>query len=159
MAHITLSAAQQWLETTKLTLTVLDSDLENSASNYVLSRLSVVYPNEVTTWTSTANTPALVQQVISMYYAGWLYNRQYSEDSDGGNPWADKLIGMADMMLAGIASGLMDLTDVPSTLSATNGLTFFPDDTTGATQQYDAAGNSIGGETSEDVKFTMGVVW
>lgn len=124
MAHITLSEAQAWLEGTKLTLPSLDIELEAQTSSEVLGRVSQAY--DVSGWTNSSNTPRLVRKIISMLYAGWYYDRAYSE-TDDTNDYALRLKAAADALLESIVAGITDLEEVPGDPTIGNPA-FFPTD-------------------------------
>jgi len=77
--HITASMVQTWLEPTKATISSVDTVLEGQIANEVLGRLAQTFTQPlVATWVDTTTTPAVVQQIIVMYYAGWFYDRASS---------------------------------------------------------------------------------
>ena len=129
-AHISLAEAQAWLESTKLTLSTLDDAIEVQISSQVLSRLAAAYPVDVLTWVSAATTPQLVRSIISMFYAGWCYDRQYSENPDD-NSYADRLRAWAEQLLMGIIGGIIDIPEVPG-LPTIGEPVFFPTDASSA---------------------------
>jgi hypothetical protein len=89
-----------------------------------------------------ATTPTLVLNIMSGYYAAWLYNRIASEDM-GQTDYAQALLRQLDATLNSISTGELDLDGIiPSTLGT---ISFFPTDL----QELDELGNEI--------KFTMGV--
>lgn len=93
MAHIQLQDAQAWLEGTKMSLPALDSNLETQISSEVLSRIADTYDSPVfgvPTWVDFNSTPELVKSAIAMIYAGWVYDRQYSEQVIGAGVPATK---------------------------------------------------------------------
>lgn len=154
---VQLAEVQQWLELTKLQLNVIDAALADTAQTQVLSSLQNIY--STSGWTDSDTTPALVRKIISLYIAGWSYARQYSEaTAENRNVYASWLCQRADMLLAGLIAGTLTLAEVPDS-STNNEPSFWPNDTTGAVQQYDSAGNAIGDEFSEGIKFTMGQVF
>lgn len=153
MAVVSLAQVQQWLEQTKLALTVVDAELEATAFTYVKSRLAADY--DVTTWTNDTNSPSLVKQIVSMLIAAWLYQRAYSEDASRSNWYGRWLESKAESLLDGLVKGEIDLTDVPGTITAA-GLAFYPTDLTGSSEIYDGNGVLVGVAGSEDIKFYMG---
>ena len=87
-----------------------------------------------------------------MLVAAWRYNKAYSESSDSGNPYADKLEDMVldpdTGLIAGIIAGTLTLLDVTDQGPAVEGtLVFYPDDTVGIEN------------TEEAARFTMGKVF
>jgi hypothetical protein len=129
-ARISLAEAQAWLEQTKLVLPLLDASMEAQISSQILGRLSVAYPVEVVTWTTEANTPQLVRSIISMFYAGWFYDRQYSENPED-NSYADRLRAWAEQLLMGLIEGTIDIPEVPGQ-PAIGEPVFFPTDASSA---------------------------
>lgn len=157
MPHISTQDVQQWLESTKLSVSSVDVELEKTASSVVFSTLAETY--DVTLWTDEAATPVLIQSIISMMVAAWVYNRQYSEDDPDGSGYAMWLLNYAKELLNGVKAGSLDLLEVPGVSASSGEPAFMPTDSTGSTQQYDARGAAIGGAYSEDIKFRMGDVW
>lgn len=128
MAHIQLQDAQAWLESTKMNLQTLDVNLENQISSEVLGRISDTYNDPtfgVPTWTSYANTPQLVKTAIAMIYAGWAYDRQYSEQVigagvpaargggvGGAGTYGSILRDNAELLIQGIISSSILLAEI-----------------------------------------------
>lgn len=116
MAHILVSDAQAWLEGTKIALTALDPVLENTIANDVLGRLSDTYDSGsfgVPTWVDNNTTPQLVKQAIAMMYAGWYYDRQYSEMvAAEGTSYGVVLRVYAETLIEGIISSSIMLVEV-----------------------------------------------
>lgn len=156
-AVIVVGDVQAWLEATKLTLgvnfTADQLTLEQVAQTKVFAALSPVY--STTTWVDSGSTPQMVRNIIAMYTAAYLYNKQYSEDDPTITSYGTWLIGMADGLIAGLIDGSLSLSEVPNPSNPTNP-SYYPDDTTGAVVQYDALGYPIGYAGSEDIKFRMG---
>lgn len=151
MAHITLAEAQAWLEETKLTLSVLDQELESAISLEVLSRLAIVF--DITKWTSTTVTPNLVRKIIAMMYAAAFYNRQYSEE-EGTNEYANQLRQYAMNLVKGILEGSVIITDDdPTTPKDFGSPIFYPTD--GSSHREPTARNPSLGPS----KFSMGTIW
>jgi hypothetical protein len=151
VAHITVPEAQSWLETTKLTLSTLDTELEDQMATMVLGKLVTIYPTDAGTWTDATNTPRIVRKIISMYYAGWAYDKQYSETADS-NDYANRLRRLADTLLEGIIDGTIDIIEVPG-MPPTSEPEFFPTDVSAAhwpTDQFPSDGPP---------KFTMGQIF
>lgn len=115
MAHITVADAQVWLEGTKAHLTSLDTGLETQISTLVLGRLADTFAATVTsTWVDNNTTPEIVKQVIAMMYAGWYYDRQYSEMvAAEGTSYGMVLREYAETLIEGLISGSIILVEVP----------------------------------------------
>jgi hypothetical protein len=153
--HVSIAEVQSWLDAGKLSLAANDPlPEEQNAATMVLARLTPVYPDNVPTWINTATTPLIVRVVISALTASYRYNKIYSEEEDSGNRYASKLEGRALELLSMLVNGDLAITEVPTIV--TFDPLFWPDDTTGALIIYDALGNQIGVEGSEDIRFTMG---
>jgi hypothetical protein len=143
MAHILLSEAQQWLENTKLSLTSLDTLLESTVSTNVLGRLADTYSDPtfgVQTWIDTNTTPALVRQIISMFYAGWTYDRAYSEmvagagtGRDPATTYGTMLRQYAETLLVGVISGSILLLEIAPN-EADTAPEFYPTDQSSTTE-------------------------
>ena len=154
---VRLDEVQSWLESTKLRLSGLDNELVDTAKTSVFAQLSATF--DISGWLDYTTTPDLVRKVIAMYVASWTYSRQYSEAIGTNlNNYSAWLENKANLLLSGILSGNYAL-EVVATGGDPGAPAFWPNDTTGATQQFDAAGNSIGGQYSEDIKFTMGQIF
>jgi hypothetical protein len=137
MAHIVLADAQAWLENTKANLTTLDLNLEAQVSSDVLARLAEVFDDPtfgVPTWMDNTTTPALVKQVIAMFYAGWFYDRQFSEMvAAEGMSYGTVLRNYAETLLEGIITGSIILVEI-SPNEGDTGPGFYPTDTSSSTE-------------------------
>lgn len=156
-AVVTLGEVQGWLEVTKLTIAAFDAELENTAQVMAFGMLSDIY--DTGAWTSPDNTPVLVSKAIAMLVAAWTYNRQYSEEDPSGNAYALWLEQKAYALLEGIKQGDIDLPEVPGIAASAGTVSFYPDDSTGAMQQYDDSGHPVGPVGGAARKFSMGTVW
>jgi hypothetical protein len=160
MAHVDVTDVSQWLESTKLNITTLDTQFEATAFEVVASKLSVRYNTAL--WTSTANTPSLVKKIIGMMVAGYTYNRQYSENEDL-DKYGFWLLNYADNLITGLATGVIDLVDTGQGLVDTSRQpfsfpVFWPND-----QSTLAADAASGGDPRDPLasprEFTMGQVF
>lgn len=124
MARITPAEAQAWGEPTKLKITTLDTELLAHLEEEVLGQLAGIY--DVSTWVDNTSTPKLVRTIIAKTYVCWYYQRQYSEDTDAGNPYAKSLATNAQMLIDGLIDGSITLPDVPTSQGQT--ATFYPTD-------------------------------
>jgi hypothetical protein len=129
VAHIVESDVQAWLEESKLTIGTLDVTLEQQIATEVLGRL-VTAAYDVTGWTDPTNTPKLVKKIIAMFYAGWFYDKMYSETADT-NQYAQRLKRAAETLLQGIIAGMTDIEEVPGLTQLGNPV-FFPTDASSA---------------------------
>ena len=152
---VTVAEVQQWLEATKLHIGTVDDELHATAREIVFSRASRVYT--VTTWVDVATTPSLIRKLVAMLIASYTYRRQYSEAiGTEDNNYADWLDRQVELILSGIVDSTIDLTDVATEASSASGPAYLPNASTGYTQVYDASGNPVGDQYSEDIKFRMG---
>lgn len=127
MAHITVGEAQAWAEGTKLTISSLNTELEAHLAEEVLRQLDSAF--DITTWTDAVLTPKLVRTIISKLYVAWLYDRQYSEDIGPGSNYADRLKENANMLLAGLIAGTIEL---PGVVDIAGSPVFYPTDASSA---------------------------
>ena len=109
--HITEANVQAWLEESKLEVGTLDEAMELQISSEVLGRIAP-FGYDVSVWTDSTSTPVLVKKVIAMLYAGWYYDRMYSETADT-NQYAQRLKRAANELLEGIILGSVDISEVP----------------------------------------------
>jgi hypothetical protein len=154
--HVTAAEVQQFLDTTKLEVASVDQELEVTWSTYVLSNLGQAY--NVSAWVDNTSTPQLVRSIIAMLIAAAIYQKAYSEaTADAIPPYGDKLEVTANEMIVSLVEGDMHLLDAaPNIDELIEQPLYTPDDSTGSTSLYDAMGNQIGDEGSEDIKFRMG---
>jgi len=155
MAHCTVSEVQSWLQASKIKLDNVESDLETSAVNIVFGQLAGLY---VTTgWLDDTNTPSIVQTILCMLLASWIYRRAYAENIETDLSYPQWLEDEANMLIQMIAGGTIDIpgaTQVSSNITSIDG---WPLNLTGSSQQTDAAGNNVGWNAySEDIKFRVG---
>lgn len=128
-ARITASMVQTWLETTKATISSIDAVLEGQLAAEILGRLAQTFSQAVVgTWVDTTTTPAIVQQIIAMYYAGWYYDRQFSEvvTDESQTSYGATLRQWASTLLEDVIRGSVELADVAAVPSA--GVKFYPTD-------------------------------
>jgi hypothetical protein len=135
-AHITASQVQAWFETTKLTITSLDTNLEAEVSTEVLGYLTETYAEYVPAWIDASSTPAVVQKVIAMMYAGWAYDRAYSEviSETPGTSYGLTLRTWATALLTDIIRGAVAIAEIEPNQPAVAPV-FYPND---ASSTYDA---------------------
>ena len=106
MAHIQLSDAQAWAESSKLNITALDVALEDAITTQVFAQLQ--YKFDTSNWSDETTTPALVRQVIAMQYVAWYYQRTYSQEP-AASEYGNYLLAQASTILAGILGGTLVL--------------------------------------------------
>lgn len=148
MARVSVEEVQAWLEQTKLTIASINTALATQIEEMVISRLATAYTT--TTWVDAATTPKLVRYIVSMLYASFFIDRQYSED-ERSNAWARRLNGIAETMILGILNGSIDLLDVPAA-QVNASPSYYPNDASSALEVTDED-SSLGGPS-----FSMGRV-
>lgn len=161
MTNITAPEAQSWIDKTKLAIDTLDTNLESSISEIVLSMLQDSF--NTTTWTTSATTPVLVRKVIALFYCARFYKRQYAE-AGLDTTYGDDLEAMAMDLIEGIQAGNITLRDIPASDQSppSEQADFFPNDAAGvgtASVTYDPYGPRPVDDTGDDVKFRMGAIW
>lgn len=158
-AHITTSQVQTWLESTKLTVTNLDTGLEAQVSGEVLGRLTETYAQFVSGWTDATNTPAIVQQVMAMMYAGWFYERSYAEvqADTATRSYGETLKRWAMTLLADIIRGAVAITEIEPNQPAVAPV-FYPND---VSSTWDAvrANTDCNDQSLGPAKFTVDKVF
>ena len=143
---VTDELVQQWLEETKLHVTKVPDELDQTAHDVVFGRVSQVY--DVSVWVDTVTTPSLILRIQSMLVAAWLYMAQYSEDLEiSNNNWGVKLEKMAYEMIDSIVDLSLVIIDPGVTPSGTSSPIFYPTDL----QETNGEG--------EEAKFRMGRVF
>jgi hypothetical protein len=138
MPHIVVADAQVWLEGTKAHLTALDLGLESQVSSEILARCADTFPDLAPTWIDNNTTPVLVKMAIAMTYAGWYYDRQYSEMVIGAAAGAATTWGMvlrenADLILAGIIDGSIIMPETAGSGDPQIAVEFYPNDASSTT--------------------------
>lgn len=128
MARVTQREVQSWLELTKLNIAALNTDLLSQLEEEVLVQLSPVY--NVTLWTNETNTPKIVRTIIAKIYASWYIDKIYSENQDEGNDYSARLMANANMLIAGLVAGLIEIPGEPIPNPGTPG--FYPTDASSA---------------------------
>ena len=124
MARVTLSEVAAWVEPAKVPITALDAELLSQLEEEVLVQLTSQY--STSTWTDPTTTPKIVRVIIAKIYASFHIDRAYSENQDGGNDYAARLMTNANMLLTGLASGSIEVPDNPPGNASTP--SFFPTD-------------------------------
>lgn len=141
MARVTMAEIQGWLDSAKLTLTAIDTELLANLEEEILTRLAVVY--DTSGWTTSGNTPKLVRTAISKSYASWLYDRFYSENQEEGNDYAVRLQENVESIMSALIDGRVVLPEVPEP-AVSRGPSFYPTDASSA-QTPTADDPSLGG--------------
>ena len=128
MARVVLKEVQAWVEPSKVSLTALDSELLTQLEEEVLIQLTSQY--NVVPWITPETTPKIVRVIIAKMYASFHIDRAYSENQDGGNDYAARLMANANMLLTGLVGGSFEPPDVVPTNPSTP--SFFPTDASSA---------------------------
>lgn len=129
MARVTTAEVQAWLDTVKLTIASVETELSAHLETEILARLGSAY--DTSGWTTDANTPKLVRTIISKTYASFLIDRFYSEDQEEGNDYAARLMANAEMLITGIIDGSITIPDEGEPDIA-RGPSYFPTDASSA---------------------------
>ena len=127
MARITVAQAAAWAEQTKLDITTLDTALLDQVENDLIGELQATI--DTSAWTSSSNTPSLVQSALAKLYVAWIIDRQYSEDEELSS-YATLLRTSARVIIDKLISGEIE---VPG--SSTDGggePSFYPSDESSA---------------------------
>lgn len=149
MARITVEEVRGWVETSKLNVIDLDLDFLPQLETEILAKLGTVY--NTTTWVSPSTTPDLVRVIITKLYAGWVYDRSYSENQAEANPYAAMLKENAGMLLQGLIDGTLEIPGV--TAESIPNPSFYPNDLSSA-QEPTSDDPSLG-----PARFSMGRVF
>lgn len=149
MVRITVEEVRGWVEVTKLNVQDLDMNFLPQLETEILAKLGTVY--NTATWLDPASTPALVRVIITKMYAGWIYDRAYSENQSEANPYAAMLKENAGMLLAGLIDGTIEIPGVPAESSPNP--SFYPNDASSAMEPT-SADPSLG-----PARFSMGRVF
>lgn len=148
MPRITAEDVRAWVESSKLDPQALNDDLLMQIEEEVLAQLASVY--NTSGWTNETSTPRLVKVIIAKMYAGWFYDRMYSENQSEPNLYAQMLKENAKMLIAGILDRTIEIPD-ESTVSAE--ASFYPNDASSA-QEPTLDDPSLG-----PAKFSLGRVF
>lgn len=148
--HVSETEVQQWIQNSRLTVDVVDPDLESSAYSRVVGALALRY--DTAAWTNQASTPALIRSIVSMLIAAWMINRAYAETVDEVDAYGAHLESSALTLLGGLADGSILVDDTITTTYTTGQPAFWPTDlaTTIASEEGDTA------EGAAPLAFTMG---
>lgn len=150
MARITVEDVQGWVESSKLSITDLDMSFLPQIETEVLAILGTVYDTAV--WVDASSTPSLVKVIIAKMYAGWLYDKHYSENQAERNEYAQMLKDNANMLISGLTDGTVELPGI--TPASTQGPSFYPNDISSAQTPGDDGDWSLG-----PAKFSMGKIF
>lgn len=124
MPRIAVEDVQAWVESTKLSPQALDLDHLDQLETEILARLQSVY--DTTTWIDKTTTPRLVQVIIAKKYAGWMYDKYYSENQSQASDYAKMVKDNGEMLISGILDGTIEIPGVTS--SNPQEASFYPND-------------------------------
>lgn len=124
MTRIDVDDVKAWVETTKLDPQDLNLIHLDQLETEVLARIGTVY--NTSGWVDKPSTPRLIQVIIAKMYACWLYRKAYSENQSEGNAYAEMLAANAEMLIAGLIDGTIELPEVPGDSSQV--ASFYPTD-------------------------------
>lgn len=136
MARVTVEQVRSYAERTKLTVTVLDTELLTDVEEEIIQRLSTqIDAATITAWTGPDTTARIVRTIIARKYFALFYWRQYSEDiGTDENTYANKLDASAEMLIAGILDGSIPVEGQTTDISSP---TFYPTDTSSSLDPRD----------------------
>ena len=157
--HITASQVQTWLDSTKLTISSIEFGLEAQVSGEILGRLTQTYSQFVPLWVDATTTPEVVQQCISMIYAGWMYDRSYSEvvSSQAPASYGITLRNWGYSLLSDIISGSVAIAEIEPNQPAV-APTFYPTDVS-STWEAVRANTDCNDQSLGPAKFTIDKVF
>lgn len=128
MPRITVEEVRGWVEVTKLNVQDLDLNFLPQLETELFAKIGSVY--DTTTWVDPATTPDIVRVIITKLYAGWIYDRAYSENQAESNPYAAMLKDNAAMLIQGLIDGTIEIPGV--TPSSVPNPSFYPNDASSA---------------------------
>lgn len=131
MSHvIPIAKVNQFLPNEKLSLDVtidvgtglpvdhaLIADLEETGRDIVHGRIAATY--DTTLWVDPASTPTLVTNIVGMMVAGWVYDRQFSEEAATGDSYGQRRLLEAYALLEAVVDGTYVLDDVTPVVDGT----------------------------------------
>lgn len=157
MAHFTATQVQTWLESTKLNVTSIEVGLEAQVAGEVLGRLTQTYAQYVPAWIDATTTPEVVQQVMSMQYAGWMYDRAYSEAGETTATYGKTLRGWSTNLLNDILKGSVAIVEIAPNKPAVAPV-FYPTDVS-STNEALWANTDCNDQSLGPAKFTVDKVF
>lgn len=148
MPRISVDDVRAWVESSKLDPQALNQVLLEQLEAEVLAQLASVY--DTSGWTDETNTPSLVKVIIAKTYAGWIYDRAYSENQSEPNLYAQMLKDNASKLIQGIIDRTIE---IPGESTASAEASFYPNDASSA-QEPTLDDPSLG-----PAKFSLGRVF
>jgi len=128
MSRVELDDVKAWVEDSKLNPQALDNDLLNQLEEEIFGRIQAVY--DVSVWTDPSTTPLLIKVIIAKTYAGWLYDKFYSENQGVPNQYSQLVKANAEMLIMGILDGTIVVPGVTPVNDP--GPAFYPNDASSA---------------------------
>jgi len=141
VAYLSIDKVNQWLATTKYTVTSVEDELDASVASTGFGRVSTRYATD--DWVDNGTTPSLVITALSMLYAAWFLQRQISDDEMTDQDYPIRLERRAYELLDGIAGDIIDLPGVdpdPALIEA-RAPVFFPTDSSTTLWEDDPDGS------------------
>lgn len=87
------------------------SDLEETARDIVFSKLATEY--DVSDWSNgPTSPPSLVRNILGLLVAGWVYDRQFSEETTEGQSYGQRRVREAYALLDELLDGVLVLDGV-----------------------------------------------
>lgn len=133
MPLITVNDVRGWVESNKLNIQSLDLNFLPQLETEVLAQLGTVFDTSI--WVDPSTTPALVKVIIAKMYAGWVYDRAYSENQSERNEYAAMLKENAGTLMKGLLDGTLEIPGVTPTSSQS--ASFYPNDASSAQSPTD----------------------
>jgi|ERR1051326_1092196 hypothetical protein len=153
MPRIAVADVQAWVETTKLgsQFQALDVDALSQIEEEILVTIGSVY--DTSTWIDKPSTPRIVQVIIAKMYAGWLYDKVYSENQSDPNKYAQLVKANAQTLINGIINGTIEIPGSP--ILNPSSATFYPTDVS-SSQEPDGQDPLVNDMSLGPAKFSLG---
>ncbi len=128
MPRIVTEDVRAWVESSKLNVQALDLEHLDQIETEVLARVGTVY--DTSAWLDSSATPRLIQVIIAKMYAGWLYDKLYSENQSESNQYAQQIKTNAEQLIMGLLDGTIEIPGVVA--SSPQEASFYPNDASSA---------------------------
>lgn len=86
------------------------NDLEETARDNVFAKLAVVF--DTSTWMEPSQRPSLINNILGLMVAGWVYDRQFSEESTEGSSYGHRRVQEAWDLIDALIEGTLVIDDV-----------------------------------------------
>lgn len=86
------------------------SDLEETARDNVFAKLAIVF--DTSTWSDPSQRPSLITNILGLMVAGWVYDRQFSEETTEGSSYGQRRVREAWALINELVEGTLVLDDV-----------------------------------------------